>query len=196
MKFRQYTFFCGAIPFTTHPPLFGTFSWRKIFFGGLPSVVGFWYRLQSIHHSSQQKKTLHYQYWWILNTNSNYDWIKSMIGTESIDCYYWVVFGGQGLSPSYPIIRWIEWYWVSGGWVGGYPLPLPCVWFLPVIRRWVGVIQTIRPHHQQGKVKSGHHLQLIKWEFTKTTYTVATSQWHCPIALQLHPTCGKSPKFL
>ena len=48
-----------------------------------------------------------------------------MIGTESIDCYYWVVFGGQGLSPSYPIIRWIEWYWVSGGWV---PLtPTMCV---------------------------------------------------------------------
>ena len=47
-----------------------------------------------------------------------------MIGTESIDCYYWVVFGGQGLSPSYPIIRWIEWYWVSGGWVGsGTPYP-------------------------------------------------------------------------
>ena len=177
----------------THP-----FSWRKNFFWG----VDFPHLSVFDTDDTQYTTVLNRRKLCTINVdgfstpNSSHDWIKSMIGTESIDCYYWVVFGGQGLSPSYPIIRWIEWYWVSGGWVGGYPLPLPCVWFLPVIRRWVGVIQTIRPHHQQGKVKSGHHLQLIKWEFTKTTYTVATSQWHCPIALQLHPTCGKSPKFL
>ena len=193
MKFRQYIF-CGAIPFTTHPPFF----LEEEFFLGVDfpqlSVFDTDYTQYTTVLNRRKLCTINVDGFW--TPNSNHDWIKSMIGTESIDCYYWVVFGGQGLSPSYPIIRWIEWYWVSGGWVGGYPLPLPCVWFLPVIRRWVGVIQTIRPHHQQGKVKSGHHLQLIKWEFTKTTYTVATSQWHCPIALQLHPTCGKSPKFL